>query len=205
MRRPDSEAWMFDPSGGNATALALPPPRRRRPQGSRVRDVSKLSLGPRSENRPPDRVVRQRGTDRSPRRPRPAGRAAQRQREHARRRVRGHADHGQHRAGDAAGIAGPYPRLRRQYGQAAMDFPHDSPTRRVRLRHVAEGRVQDLRRRERVGGRDARRQERHRVRRNRVGVVRLLRRRRGTATISSRTACSRSTRAPANASGISRQ
>ena len=42
------------------------------------------------------------------------------------------------------------------------------------------------------------------VRRHRLGVVRLLRRRRGTATTCSPTACSRSTRAPASASGTSR-
>ena len=88
--------------------------------------------------------------------------------------------------------------------RAALDLPHHSAARRVRLRHLVEGRLQAVRRRERVGRRHRRREERDGVRRHRLGVVRFLRRRRATATTCSPTACSRSTRAPASASGTSR-
>ena len=111
---------------------------------------------------------------------------------------------GSTRAGDAARIARTHPRVRREHRQAALDLPHHSAAGRVRLRHLAEGRLQAVRRRQRVGRRDGRREARDGVRRHRVGVVRLLRRRPGTATTCSPTACSRSTRAPASASGTSR-
>ena len=49
------------------------------------------------------------------------------------------------------GIARPHPRLRREHRQAALDLPHHSASRRIRLRNLAAGGVQDLRRRQRVG------------------------------------------------------
>ena len=45
------------------------------------------------------------------------------------------------RARDAAGHAGPHPRVRREDRQAALDLPHHSAAGRVRLRHVADGRA----------------------------------------------------------------
>ena len=57
------------------------------------------------------------------------------------RDLRGPADHGQQRARDAARIAGTHPRVRREHRQAALDLPHHSAARRIRLRHVADGRA----------------------------------------------------------------
>ena len=42
-------------------------------------------------------------------------------------------------------------RLRRAHRQARLDLPHDSASRRVRLRDLAQGRLEDRRRRQRVG------------------------------------------------------
>ena len=56
-------------------------------------DLSQLPLGAGQEDRPADRLVRHGRPHRPARRARPAGRAAQRQREHAWRRLRGPADH----------------------------------------------------------------------------------------------------------------
>ena len=159
-----------------AAGRAVPPSRRHRAQGSRVRQLPQLPLRARQEDRHADRVVRHRRPDRSARGARHAGREAERQRQHARRGLRGSADHGQLGAGDDPGIAGPHPRLRREHRHAALDLPHHSAARRVRLRHVVEGRLQAVGRRQRVGRRHRRREARDGVRRHRIGVVRLLRR-----------------------------
>ena len=53
----------------------------------------------------------------------------ERQRQHARRGVRGPADHAEQRAGNPARHARTHPRVRREDGQAALDLPHDSATR----------------------------------------------------------------------------
>ena len=171
-----AEIWKFDPSGGAPRPGALPASRRHRAQGSRVRQLPQLSLRARQEDRHADRVIRRRRPHRSARRARHARGEAQRQREHAGRRVRGHADHGQLGAGNDSGIAGPHPRVRREQRQAALDLPHDSAAGRIRLRHLVEGRLQDVGRRERLGRRDRRREARDGVRRHRLGLVRLLRR-----------------------------
>src|SRR5437868_1097268 len=83
---------------------------------------------------------------------------------------------GSSRAGDAAGIAGPHPRVRREQREGAMDLPHGAEAGRVRIRHVAARRIPDRRRRQRVGGRDGRPEKRDGLRRHRIGVVRFLRR-----------------------------
>ena len=89
-------------------------------------------------------------------------------------------------------------------GQAGLDVPHRAAARRVRLRHLAEGRVEDGRRRQQLGRAVDRREARHRLRPDRQPEVQLLRRQLGRARTSSATACSRSTRGPASGSGISR-
>ena len=57
-----------------------------------------------------------------------------------------------------------------------MGLPHHSAARRVRLRHLAEGRLEVRRRRQRVGRRLGGREARDGLRGDRIGVVRLLRR-----------------------------
>ena len=57
-----------------------------------------------------------------------------------------------------------------------VGLPHDPPSRRGRLRHLAEGCVEVHRRRERLVGPLARREARPRLRRDRLGGLRLLRR-----------------------------
>ena len=103
------------------------------------------------------------------------------------------------------GVAGRHSRVRRQDRRAALELSHDSAARRVRLRHLAARRVQGHRRRERLVGRDGRSASAgwsspRRGRRRSIFMARI-----GSATICSPTRCSRSTRAPASASGISRR
>ena len=95
-------------------------------------------------------------------------------------------------------------RLRRRHRQAGVDVPHHSASRRVRLRDVAEGRLEIRRRRQHVGRDHGRREARHRLLPDRLADLRLLRRRSHRQQPLRRTACSRSTRAPASACGISR-
>ena len=96
------------------------------------------------------------------------------------------------------------PRVRRRHRQARVAVPHRAASRRVRLRDVAEGRVEIRRRREHVG-RDLGR------RRSAASPTSRPARRPTTTTapIASARICSarrssRSTRAPASGSGISR-
>ena len=70
-----------------------------------------------------------------------------------------------------------YSRLRRQNGQDGVDLPHHSASRRRRLRHVAEGRVEVCGRHQHVGRNHGRREARHRVLPHRLAHLRLLRRR----------------------------
>ena len=95
-------------------------------------------------------------------------------------------------------------RVRRGHRPAGLDVPHHSASGRVRLRHLAARRVEVRRRRQHVGRDHDRQQERHRVRPDRLADARSLRRGSRAATTCLATACSRSTRAPASGSGISR-
>ena len=129
------------PSGGAAAAHAVPASRRHRARriasSSRYRNFL-WALDQKTGTADP--VVRRRRPHRSARGARQAGRAAERQRQHAGRRLRGPADPRQQRARDAARHARPHPRVRREDRQAALDLPHHSAARRVRLRHLAAGR-----------------------------------------------------------------
>ena len=171
-----TEIWKFDPSGG------APPGARFRHRGVTVHKdrvfvsyrsflwaLDKKTGTPIASFGTAGRIDLREGLGH-------ARREAQRQRQHAGRRLRGPADHGQLGAGDDARIARAHPRVRREHRQAALDLPHHSAARRVRLRHLVEGRLQAVRRRERVGRRHGRREARDGVRRHRIGVVRLLRR-----------------------------
>ena len=156
---------------------AVPPSRRHRPQGSRVRQLSQLPLGARQEDRhsrspsfgADGRIDLREGLDQ------PAERLS------VSASTPGVVFEdllimGSSVPGDAARLARPHPRLRREHRQAALDLPHHSEAGRVRLRHLAEGRLQAVGRRERVGRRHRRREARDGVRRHRFGVVRFLRR-----------------------------
>ena len=61
-------------------------------------------------------------------------------------------------------------------GQTSLAIPHGAGAGRVRLRHLAEGRLQVRRRREQLGRDVDRRGARHRLRSDRVGDLRFLRR-----------------------------
>ena len=100
----------------------------------------------------------------------------ERRREHARRVLRRPADPRIDRARRAAVGARRHPRLRRPHRRAEVGLPHHPASGRVRLRHVAEGRLEVQRRRQRLGGAVASTDARAGVRRHRVGGLRLLRR-----------------------------
>ena len=68
-------------------------------------------------------------------------------------------------------------RLRRAHRQARLDLPHHSASRRVRLRHLAAGRLEVRRRRQHLGRNLGRREARHRLLPDRLADLRLLRRR----------------------------
>ena len=70
-----------------------------------------------------------------------------------------------------------HPRLRRRHRQAGLDVPHRPASRRVRLRDVAEGRLEVRRRRQHLGRDHRRREARHRLLPDRLADLRLLRRR----------------------------
>ena len=146
-----------------------------RPAANLLR-CAQLVLRARRDNRQARRDVRPAGPDRPARRlqgPRLAH--DQHRREYARRVLRRSADPRLRRAGGAAVRAGRHPRVRRQHRRREVGVSHDSPSRRVRLRHLAEGRVEIQRRRERVVGRLAGREARAGLRSDRIHLVRLLR------------------------------
>ena len=97
--------------------------------------------------------------------------------EHARQGLR-EPDHP--RLGDRRGVllaARRSARLRRRHRQARLDVPHRAAPGRVRLRHVAEGRLEVHRRRQHLGRDHGRREARHRLLPDRLADVRFLRRR----------------------------
>ena len=68
-------------------------------------------------------------------------------------------------------------RVRRAHGRAGLDVPHHSSSRRVRLRHLAAGRLEVRGRRQHVGRDLDRREARHRLLPDRLADVRPVRRR----------------------------
>ena len=91
-----------------------------------------------------------------------------------------------------------------RHRQAGVGLPYDSAPRRVRIRHVAERRVQVHGRRRRLGRNHRRRESAALCTCRPPPPSTNSTAETGTATISTRIACSRSMRAPANTSGISR-
>ena len=124
--------------------------------------------------------------------------------EHARRGLR-EPDHPRQRDRRRLHVAARrHPRLRRPHRQAGVDVPHRAASRRVRLRHLAEGRLEVHRRRQQLGRDD----DRHRsaasptfrsARRPTTSTAPTA-----SAPTSSARRSSRSTRAPASACGTSR-
>jgi len=125
-----------------------------------------------------DRELRRQGPDRhAPRLRGPRPGRGQHPRQHARRLLRRPADPGLGRPGGAALGARRHSRLRHPQRPPEVGLPHDPPPRRARLRHLAKGRLEAQRRRERLVGALARPRARARLRRDRLRVLRLLRRR----------------------------
>ena len=198
------ERWKFDPSGGSGTAHAVPPPRRHGPQRSRVRHLSQLPLGDRSRERPGDRGF---GTGGRIDLREGLGKPVERVTVSASTPGAIFEDLlilGSSVPETLPGTPGHIRAFDVATGKLRWIVPHHSAAGRVRLRHVAERRVPAERRRQRVGRRHGRSGQRDGVRRDRLGVVRLLRRQPARRQPVRQLACSRSTRAPASASGTSR-
>ena len=92
------------------------------------------------------------------------------------RRFQGPDDRRRTRQRRASRLAGRHPRLRRAHRRAALDVSYHSASRRSRLRDLAEGLVDLQRRRQQLARHGARRSARHRLRADRIGGGRLLRR-----------------------------
>ncbi len=97
------------------------------------------------------------------------------EREHAGRRLQGHADRRDVGPRSVALGAGRHPRLRREDRRDTLELSHHPASRRVRLRHVAGGGVEGGRRHECLVGGHGRLGARDGLLRDRFGVVRLLR------------------------------
>ena len=129
---------------------------------------------------------------------------AQHRRQHAGRLLRRPADPRLGRARGPAVGARRHPRLRRPHRRAEVGVPHDPAPGRVRLRHLAEGRVEVHRRRQRLGRprrstRSAGSSSPPPGRRPTTSTAPTA-----TATTCSRTPSSACARPPASASGTSR-
>ena len=168
------EIWKFDPSGGAS------PGARFRHRGVTVHK-DRVFVSYRSflyaldkNTGSPIAVVRHGWSNRPARGTGNARGKTERQRQHAGRRVRGSADHGQLGARDDTGIARAHSRVRREHRQASVDLPHHPSTRRVRVRHLVERRLQAVWWRERVGRCHGRREAGDGVCRHGIGVVRFL-------------------------------
>ena len=115
-------------------------------------------------------------------------------------------DHARQLAG--RGAISPRPgtsaRVQRRHRRTGLDLPHHSAARRVRLRHLAQGRVEIRRRRERLGRDHARCETRHRVFPGRRRPPTTTTARTASARTCSAIVCWRSMRAPASGCGTSR-
>ncbi len=159
-----------------ARAESVPASRTRGDGRSRVGDLSEQAVCARPEDGPTHSDLRRQRRRRHARRVRSAAGAHYDQREHAGRRLRRPVHHRQHGERESAVVAGRHSRVRREDRRAPLGLSYDSASGRVRLRHVAGRRVEGLRRRERVVRRDDRSATRHRLRRDRLGGLRFLRR-----------------------------
>ena len=178
--------------GHRPRALALRPLRRRRrgersrrePRGRRLgrrrRAARRLQRGtvplrPRRRDRQAAPGFRRRRPRRPARRARPRDEGPLRPLDDPRRRVSrpAHPRHARARGPGAVG-AGVRARLRPAHRRHPLDVPHDPEARRARPRHVARGRVEDRRRRERLERHQRRRGARPRVPADRLARVGLL-------------------------------
>ena len=85
--------------------------------------------------------------------------------------------HRRRRRRNYASLSRRYPWLGRAHWQTALDVPHDSLSRRGGLRHLAQRRLPESRRRERLGWPDAGCEARHCLRSDRIAGRRFVRRR----------------------------
>ena len=163
-----------------------------------------LPLCARCGDRQADRDVRPRRPDRSARRPRPAAGAAVGADDHAGRDLPRSADRRRPRQRRPACVARRHPRdtTSAPAPHAGRSGPSPRPVRPAPRR--GRRRARHERRRQQLGRHGGRHGARHRVRADRIGGRRLLRRRPSSATTCTPTPCSRSTPPRASGCGISR-
>ena len=135
-----------------------------------------LPVRARQEDRPADRVVRREWPHRSSRRPRPAGRGPERQREHAGRGLRGPADHRRSVPETLPGTPGHIRAFDVNTGKLRWIFHTIPQPGEFGYDTWPKECIQALRRRQRVGRRHGRSETGDGLRRHRLGVVRFLRR-----------------------------
>ena len=141
-----------------------------------LRGTGPVPVRDRRAHRPRRPRLRTRRAHRPARAPRPPGREAGRAAHEPLRRLRGPRDRRRTRGRGPALVARARPRLRREDGRPALDLPHHPASGRVRLRDVAEGRLEGERRRQQLAGHGGRRGARARLRADRLRRGRLLRR-----------------------------
>ncbi len=95
----------------------------------------------------------------------------------SRRRLQKSNHHGRHGAGDASRTAWRYPRFRCSHRSFGVEIPYHSASRRIWIRYLAEGCVEDCRLRKQLGRHDSGYPTRHCLCANRIRSIRLLRRR----------------------------
>ncbi len=178
-RRHRQDALELRPERGQAGDRQEPEPRRHvlvgggRPPHLVLRPP--LAVCPRRAHRQACSRLWPARSRRSSRRLRPRSRVHHDHHHHPRHHLQGSADYRQHLQRGPAGRARRHPRLRRPHGQAAMELPHDPAPRRIRLRHLAAGRLEVPRRGQQLVRHEPRREAEPGVRADRFGRLRFLR------------------------------
>ena len=215
-RLPSTGSWRSTPpparcAGGSIRRSSAAAPNRgvtywaeRRRQAD-LHGPGPLPLRDRRAHRAADPGLRPRGPDRPARGPGAAGGGAVGPPHHSRHRLQGPPDRRRPRRRGAARVARGRPRVRREDGEAAVDFPHHPASRRGRLRDLAEGRLEGERRRQQLGGHGASTSGAGSSTCPRDPRPRISTGRTARATTCSRTRSSPSTPRPASGSGTSRR
>ena len=148
--------WIFDSGiagrGANRGLMYWSRTARKRAYFRRGRQF-RLRAGCR--HRQAHRRLRQRRPHRPARKPRARPGHAVRASHHPGRHLSRSHDRRRTRRREPARLPGSHTRLRRAHRRAALDFPHHSPARRTRPRHLAEGRLAVHRRRQQLARHDA--------------------------------------------------
>src|SRR5213076_531066 len=139
--------WRFDPYRGRRWSHTRSRPLGRWPGPADLRRGATVSLCLGRHDGTPHSVVRQGRANRHAGRP-TARREADGLARDARDRLQEPAHHRQPDAGEPPDAAGRRAGVRRENRGVALDLPHDSPARRVRVRNLAERRVDVFRRRQ---------------------------------------------------------